>query len=422
MAHQVQLTVCAPIRRGAVSALKQVLEVIDADSAHNALIPFADIPTTHFGRLLIVEELSTGPGLLLMIDADAPLDRVVNSLVDRACKGLDLVFGLCEGYPPAGRAERARPAWPTCDQERLAWTCFTSTRSDRTLQQVRQEALLREAMQRFADSLQTAGSPRNALQLREAIQEFVAREPGLAWARTPAPAVDLPFKIGETIHMVGVPLALFAFIPLLIPAALVWLIVLRIRELIDPPPNPELDPALLREESHREDFQVQNAISTLAEVKPNWFWYLTASIFYGVANYTSRHIFNSGDLSGLKTVHFARFMRLDNRRKVLFTSYYDGSLEAYNNDFIDLVGWVLNAMFGNQVNYPRTRFLFFDGASDERGFKGFLRGHQIPTQVWYSAYPRLSAINVDNNALLRAGLSGSMSLSDAEAWLRRLGA
>jgi hypothetical protein len=105
---------------------------------------------------------------------------------------------------------------------------------------------------------------------------------------------------------------------------------------------------------------------------------------------------------------------------VLFTSYYDGSLEAYNNDFIDLVGWVLNAMFGNQENYPKTRFLFADGATDERGFKTFLRGHQIPTQVWYSAYPELSAINVDNNAQFRAGLYGPMSRSDAETWLRRL--
>jgi hypothetical protein len=131
-------------------------------------------------------------------------------------------------------------------------------------------------------------------------------------------------------------------------------------------------------------------------------------------------VFNNGDLAGLKTVHFARFMRLDNRGKVLFTSYYDGSLEAYNNDFIDVVGWVLNAMFGNQINYPTTQFLFGAGACDERGFKSFLRGHEIPTQVWYSAYPGLSATNIDNNAQLRAGLYCTMSLSDAEAWLRRI--
>jgi hypothetical protein len=419
--HQVELTVCAPIRRGAVPALKQVLGFINSDSAHNALIPFADIPGTHFGRLLIVEQLSSGPSLLLMIDADAPLERVITSLAERAATGLDLVFGLCEDYPPRSRrTHQSRRAYLRA--QTVGVDMFYVHKVGRSLHQVRQEALLRQALERFADDLVTQNetSSRNALEIRQAIQGFIAQEPGLAWARKPAPPVDLPFQIGEAIHMIGVPLVLIALLPLLIPVALVWLAVLRLRELIDPPPNAVLDPAQLREESHHEDFAVQNVISTLADIKPNSFWDFTATIFYGVANYSSRHIFNNGDLSGLKTVHFARFMRLDNRRKVLFTSYYDGSLEAYNNDFIDLVGWVLNAMFGNQVNYPKTRFLFFDGASDERGFKSFLRGHQLPTQVWYSAYPALSAINVDNNAQVRAGLSGTMTLPEAEAWLRRL--
>jgi hypothetical protein len=421
VSHQVQLTVCARIRRGAVPALKQVLDVVNTDPAHNALIPFADITAAHFGRLLIVEELSDGPCLLLAIDADAPLEGVVTSVVEKASRGLDLVFGLCCDYPPMGRRTRqTRLAY--LRSKRVGVDMFYVHKVGRTLQQVRQEEFLRQSLQRFADQFQNqnGSAGRNALEVRQAIRSFVSAEPGLAWATKPAPPVDLPFQLGETMHMIGVPLLILALAPVLIPAALVWLIVLRIRELIDPPPNAILDPAQLRDESHLEDLGVQNAISTLADIKPNWFWALTATVFYGIGNYTSRHIFNNGDLSGLKTVHFARFMRLDNRRKVLFTSYYDGSLEAYNNDFIDVVGWVLNAMFGNQVNYPKTRFLFFDGASDERGFKVFIRGHQIPTQVWYSAYPGLSAINIDTNAVLRAGLSGDMSLSEAEAWLRVL--
>jgi hypothetical protein len=420
LSHQVELTVCARIRRGAVPALKQVLQKLSADSGRNAFIPFADIPTAHFGRLLIVEQLSRGPHLLLMIDADAPLDELVSSLVDRASRGLDLVFGLCEGYPPASRRTRAaRLAYVR--SKTVGVDMFYVHKVGRTLEQVRQEAQLRQAIERFADDLvQGGGPPRSALEVRAAIRHFVEREPGLAWARQPAAPVDVRFQIRESIHKFGVPLVLLALAPVLVPAVLAWFVVLRVRELTDPAPQMVLDPDQLRELAQLEDFVTQNAISTLAEVKPNWFWYLTATIFYGIANYTSRHVFNNGDLAGLKTVHFARFMRLDDKRRVLFTSYYDGSLEAYNNDFIDVVGWVLNAMFGNQVNYPRTRFLFGDGASDERGFKSFLRGHQIPTQVWYSAYPELSAVNVDNNAELRAGLYGNMSQAEAEAWLRRV--
>jgi hypothetical protein len=194
----------------------------------------------------------------------------------------------------------------------------------------------------------------------------------------------------------------------------------RFHELTDPPPSVKLDLDRLRDLSDAEDYIVQNAISTLADIKPGRFWRLTATIFLGVANYSSRHIFNQGNLSGLTTVHFARFMKLDNGRKVLFTSYYDGSLESYMNDFIDQVSWVLNAVFGNESGYPKTRWLFFDGATNELGFKTFLRGHQIPTQVWYSAYERLAAVNIDNNAQIRKGLYGDMSPTQAEEWLRRL--
>ncbi len=64
--------------------------------------------------------------------------------------------------------------------------------------------------------------------------------------------------------------------------------------------------------------------------------------------------------------------------------------------------------------------MFGIGARDEAGFRTFLRGHQIPTQVWYSAYPGLTAVNVDANAKLRAGLHGEMSEAEAAAWLKLL--
>ena len=112
-------------------------------------------------------------------------------------------------------------------------------------------------------------------------------------------------------------------------------------------------------------------------------------------------------------MHFARFMRVGPDEQVLFTSYYDGSLESYNNDFVDQVAWVLNTVFGQQAGYPRTRWMVHDGAHNERWFKNFIRGHQVPTQVWYSAYPDLPAVTIDQNARLRAGLSGELEGEDA---------
>jgi hypothetical protein len=103
-----------------------------------------------------------------------------------------------------------------------------------------------------------------------------------------------------------------------------------------------------------------------------------------------------------------------------FASNYDGAVEAYNDDFIDEVWWGLNAAFGNAVGYPPTRWLFWGGAKYEQQFKNTLRIHQVPVPLWYSAYPWLSAVNIENNAQIRAGLRGEMSPAAAERWLSLL--
>ena len=78
------------------------------------------------------------------------------------------------------------------------------------------------------------------------------------------------------------------------------------------------------------------------------------------------------------------------------------------DDFIDKVAFGLNAAFSNGVGYPKTRWLVTEGAKDEQAFKNYLRTHQIPTQIWYSAYGDLTARNIADNAAIRAGLSAPM--------------
>ena len=122
----------------------------------------------------------------------------------------------------------------------------------------------------------------------------------------------------------------------------------------------------------------------------------------------------------MKTIHFARWVFLDERRRVVFASSYDGSVESYMDDFIDKVWWGLNAVFSNGVGYPRTRWLLFGGARDERAFKRVLRRRQEPVQLFYSAYQDMTALNLQNNQELRAGLIGTMTERQATEWLARL--
>ncbi len=88
-------------------------------------------------------------------------------------------------------------------------------------------------------------------------------------------------------------------------------------------------------------------------------------------------------------------MFLDGRRRLFFGSNYDGSLDSYMDDFINKVAWGLNLVFSNGIGYPRYRLLLILGAQRiEQQFKYYLRRHEVPTQVWYKAYPGLTAVDL----------------------------
>ena len=106
---------------------------------------------------------------------------------------------------------------------------------------------------------------------------------------------------------------------------------------------------------------------------------------------------------------------------MIFLSNYDGSVESYMDDFINKVGFGLNVVFSNGIGYPRTRWLLPDGCSDERKFKDYLRRHQMPTQVWYQAYPGLTAVDLERNTRVRRGIeAASLGEQDAAAWVALL--
>jgi hypothetical protein len=106
---------------------------------------------------------------------------------------------------------------------------------------------------------------------------------------------------------------------------------------------------------------------------------------------------------------------------MIFFSNYDGSVESYMDDFINKTGFGLNASFSNGIGYPRTNWLVMDGCIDERKYKEYLRRHTLPTQVWYKAYPGLTAVDLERNTRIRRGLeASSISEQEAREWLALL--
>jgi hypothetical protein len=184
-------------------------------------------------------------------------------------------------------------------------------------------------------------------------------------------------------------------------------------ETTDPEVCPAVDQEYSEELSRAEDHYVTNQFSAMGSLKPGLLRLLTTFGVLSTVNYAARHIVRPGRLGRVRTIHFARWVFLDGTNRMIFCSNYDGSVESYMDDFINKTGFGLNAAFSNGIGYPRTNWLVLDGCADERKYVEYLRRHTLPTQVWYQAYPGLTAVDLERNWRIRKGVEAS-SLSDQE--------
>ncbi len=382
------------------------------DPGANGEVPFARLSHVHFARLFL-----TPPDpvhLVYMSDVDGTAERHLADLVDVAGAGLDGVFGHCAGWP-AGRGDPERLHFLLQHQARPA-AAYVNT-VGRTVRQVVEERRLRAAIEQFLDQAQD-GLPDDPLYLRAAVQAFVQARPELAWALAPVRS-GATARLGRRLRVAAVVVVLLVLLPILLAVAPVYLLLLLLHESRDVPISDKPDPARMAEIDAFEDRYVQNAFNAVSPIKPGWLRALTTRLTLGATGFVARNVYDRGGLIGLETIHFFRLVLLDSGR-LMFGSTFDGSLESYMDDFVGRIARELNAIFSNAVGYPRTRLLLFGGAEREQEFKNYVRVRQVPVPVFYSAYPDLTALNVANNAAVRAGLSGRMSKDQATAWLARL--
>ena len=259
-------------------------------------------------------------------------------------------------------------------------------------------------------------------QLWETLKQFVAfQSQSGRISLTPAKPTPLGWRIRNLLHLLGIPTLFLIVSPLILLALPFFLIQLRRCELADPEIAPRVDADHANLLSSLEDHEVTNQFSAMGSLKPGLFRRLTMILVLCAIDYTARHIFNRGRLARVTSIQFARWVFLDDKRRVIFASNYDGSLESYMDDFINKVGFGLNVVFSNGIGYPTTNWLVLDGAKDEQRFKDYLRRHQMPTQAWYNAHPGLTALDKWRNSLIRKGLEkATMTDSEIRDWLRLL--
>jgi hypothetical protein len=414
------LTVIAEIDPTRREELVARLATIGNDVKRNAIFRPAELPDTHFTRFVIVDdERGELPALLAWESNHDGSAGDYLAKVARAAPAIDRIFECCRDYP--GTADvHAWSRWMRARSHRAA-AFYTGYRGV-PRRQVMNDGAVHQAIRTIVDRDRGQLFALPDAEIQRRIGDTLRRE---------YPDLDTTVQgDGELRWFAGKVLAI-AVALLLAPLALVlfgpWLLALRRREEADPAPSyhrPVHDDDHFQ---HVEDRFAQNQLTHLVDIKPGRFRLFTVWIVLTVIDAMARVLYVDGDLGGITSIHFARWVIVRDRRRVavrrhrlLFFSNYDGSWESYLGEFIDRAAGGLTAVWSNTVDFPRSRYLMEDGATDEEAFKQWTRDHQIASQVWWTGLPDSTVENVRDDIWIRRRLHRPLADDEARAWLRKL--
>ena len=419
---QTVLTFITPVDRARVEELQGLLDRIQKNLPNDPDVPFASLRLLHFASLVLFEDEEFGPYLVFENNFDGPLDAYLAELYRHARGGLHQIYRCCIGYPAAS-AEDEKTMLAYLKAHVVRPSAYHIGNVGRSAERTRQEAALREQLEQELDRMVSSGEAgASPTSLREGIQSFARRQPQWPQIADLQPRQTVAERVLPWIKIAAVGIGALALARvawrLLLPAAAVWVVVLRWKEQHDPSRFEPASHELVQRLTAREDNIVQNHLASLIHVKPGPFRRATLRVVLWAANLLARTA-THGQLSGIPSIHFAHWAMIDNGRRLLFLSNYDGSWENYLDDFIDKASTGLTGIWSNTVGFPPTRFLVLAGARNGPWFKAWARNQQTYTAVWYSAYKNLTVNIIDNNSAIREGLVLPLAGAAVKEWLRR---
>ncbi len=434
MTPQDSFIIVAKVGPGRVDALRSLLRTMTffgrtgiADPA-NALVRFGDFDTIHFARFVVLadntlDDRSAYPQLprneptylCFMVDCDGDADELLARMAEKP-DGLRQIFRHCEEF------EEGRDLLGWLRVHLVRPTASYANWVGRSVVQVREEARLHERLRAALSEVRESEPQRIFAHLRKSA----------ALPLTPAPPTPAAWRLRNLAHLLVPILALVVvalfllFFPrstiaLLAIASVLYLIALRRHEQSDPIVPQPYDPAKVAQLRLGEDHDVTNQFTAMGSIKPGWFRLCSETAILRGIDWVARHIYTRGSLGRIGTIHFAHWVFLDEGRRGFFCSNYDGGHEAYMDDFINKGGFGLNLAFSSFIAYPSTNWLVARGAWLEQDFKRFQRHHQIPTDVWYNAYPGLTAHDLARNSRIRNGFEKTaMGDDEIRRWLAEI--
>jgi hypothetical protein len=97
-------------------------------------------------------------------------------------------------------------------------------------------------------------------------------------------------------------------------------------------------------------------------------------------------------LNNVGTVHFARFLFIEDDSKFLVFTSYDGNFVDYVRAFIKETGDMFNALL-SFIELPDD-VTILPVQDNEEAFVNFVLQNDVKSEAFYSAYPKLTVLNI----------------------------
>ncbi|HYP99487.1 MAG TPA: hypothetical protein VER96_12525 [Polyangiaceae bacterium] len=390
----------------------------------------------HFARLVLLEEPSEGTlasSLIFESNFDTAFEdehvarfEHLKSLCGTIYEPLSSVFRHCEGFAPsASENEFALSLAGFQVQSSAAYQGHI----ERDLSRIRLERHLREVLIDFFSQAPKAPLRQLYHAAREHVRLRCATDPGLAGLDLDQPPPPLPDAVARSRGLrAGIVPWVKNLSSDLIAYVLSQLCNIRRWQREDPEYDQRArqeawtaaDRRTFVELAETEDHALQNALTHIVPLKGVERLALLLFSHGYIDTMARQHFDQIGQLGGIPTIHFAKWLLIDDNARLLFFSNYDSSWESYLGDFVDRAAIGLNLAWTLTKDYPTTRYLTRLGARDEERFKAWSRAYQRPTQVFYTAYPELGIAALNNNTWIRCGLHHPPGAAELRSWFRRL--
>ena len=388
------ITVIVPIKPGQEKRLDEVLTRIGNDvmgSRDNQSVHFSKSPSTHFARWAILRknDLTKGqsidPQLYFSSNFDGDRDAYLKELVEVMGPGMEEIWNKCAGYP-AKAAKDAAKFTRFIEKYSVKNQAFYNGFPGVTVKDILGAIQVREVVNKILDH---SGAREYLSLLLELL--FAEQQRNATTSSRPIKKPDV-----EDLH--GQPEQ--PWFPTLME---------RIVGLRHDGPNPnaqvQADPSLTGIEDKAG--LVQNQMTAITPIKPGRLPTIILKIWLGIVVNRLAGIFSPPKtLNGITTIHFARWAIIDKGKNLLFESNYDGSWEKYIDDFVDLSAFGMNMIWANCEGYPTG------GCRDIESFKAYIRKSQLPTQVFYSAYPQETVNNIINDLVCSGAVEKFLAMND----------